>query len=122
MKSGSGAWRNDSGSLANLIIDLLSIRNASWAFQRPVGIMKGNAILQSLAQAPRWSSVEISERHVVRPTSDLIALGYRARGNRTGAEPYEALCTSSYRATAGGWKLFQHHQTPIPSVSAREQA
>jgi hypothetical protein len=91
-------------------------------FPAPVGIMKGNAILQSLAQAPRWSSVEISERHIVRPTSDLIALGYRARGNRTGAEPYEALCTSSYRATAGGWKLFQHHQTPIPSVSAREQA
>jgi hypothetical protein len=91
-------------------------------FPAPIGIMRGKAILQSLAQAPRWSSVEMSERHVVRPTSDLIALGYRARGNRAGADPYEAFCTSSYRATIGGCKLFQHHQTPIPSVSAREHA
>src|SRR3954468_22515285 len=102
MKIAYGAWRNGSGSLAKLIIDLLSIRNASWAFPAPVGIMRSNAILQSLARAPRWSSVEISERHVVRPTSELIALGYRARANRAGAEPYEAFCTSSYRATTGG--------------------
>jgi len=89
-------------------------------FPAPVGIMMGKAILESLAQAPRWSSVEMSARPVVRPRSDLIALGYRARGNRAGADLYEAFCTSSYRATTGGWKLFQHHQTPIPSSSARE--
>jgi hypothetical protein len=86
-------------------------------FPAPVGIMMGKAIRESLAQTPRWSSVELSQRHLVRPTSDLIALGYRARGNRSGAEPYEAFCTSSYRATTGGWKLFQHQQTPIVSGS-----
>jgi hypothetical protein len=84
-------------------------------FPAPIGIMVGKAILESLAQAPRWSSVDISECQIARPASDLITLGYRARGKRPGADHYEAYCTSSYQATSNGWKLFQHHQTPIAS-------
>src|SRR3954464_14893725 len=36
-------------------------------FPAPIGIMVGKAILESLAQAPRWSSVEISECQIARP-------------------------------------------------------
>jgi len=82
-------------------------------FPPPFGFVVGKAILESLSQAPRWSSVEMTERQLLRPTSGLVVLGYRARGIREGADPYEAFCTSSYRAAVGGWKLFQHHQTRI---------
>jgi hypothetical protein len=82
-------------------------------FPAPAGIMSGAAIVTSLAEAPRWSSVDMNERHIARPEPDLVVIGYRARGRRADAEPYTAYCTSSYRATTSGWKLFQHHQTPI---------
>ena len=81
-------------------------------FPAPVGIIVGKAILESLAQAPRWAAIEMGDCGLVRPTPDLIALGYRARATRRGAEPYQAFCTSCYRASVGGWKLFQHHQSP----------
>ena len=68
-------------------------------FPAPVGIIVGKAILESLAQA----------------------LGYRARATRRGAEPYQAFCTSCYRASVGGWKLFQHHQSPIAPLARRSE-
>jgi len=89
-------------------------------FPAPIGIMVGKAILESLAQAPRWSSVEISECQIARPASDLIALGYRAKGKRAAADYYDAYCTSSYHATSNGWKLFQHQQTPIETGASGE--
>ena len=83
------------------------------AFPAPVGIMSGPSITQSLAQAPRWASVAMSERHVVRPGPGLLVIGYRAKGSREGTAPYEAFCTSCYRSSDDGWKLVQHQQTPI---------
>ena len=83
------------------------------AFPAPVGIMSGSAIVQSLVGAPRWSSVAFSDRKVARPNAQTIVLGYRAVGQREGSKPYEAYCTSSYRGSESGWKLFQHQQTPI---------
>lgn len=82
-------------------------------FPAPAGIMSGPAIVEGLAQAPRWSAVEMSGRHLVRPDPELVVIGYRARGLRDGAAPYEAFCTSTYRLTAAGWRLVQHQQTPI---------
>ena len=83
------------------------------AFPAPAGLLSGPAITRSLAQAPRWSSVAMSERHLARPGSELVVLGYRARAIRAGAEAYEAYCTSSYRRDEDGWRLVQHQQTPI---------
>ena len=83
------------------------------AFPAPVGIISGSAIIQSLAAAPRWASVEMSARHLARSHPDIMVLGYRASGKRVEGAPYEAFCTSSYRATPTGWKLVHHQQTPI---------
>ena len=44
-------------------------------FPAPVGIIVGKAILESLAQAPRWAAIEMGDCGLVRPTPDLIALG-----------------------------------------------
>jgi hypothetical protein len=85
------------------------------AFPAPVGILSGPSIGASLAGAPRWASVEMSERAVTRAGTAAVALGYRALGRREGAEPYDAFCTSTYAATAEGWKLIQHQQTPVSS-------
>ena len=54
-------------------------------FPAPVGIIVGKAILESLAQAPRWAAIEMGDCGLVRPTPDLIALGYRARATRRGS-------------------------------------
>jgi len=79
-----------------------------------VGLLTGApAILTSLEGAPRWDDVEITERQLGRPTEDVAVLAYRAEGRREGAEPYRALCTSTYRRDGARWRLFQHQQTPV---------
>lgn len=84
------------------------------AFPPPAGILAGGRrIAESLKGAPRWSSIAMSERHVSRPTSDVGILAYKARGERDGAAPYEAYCTSTYRRDGDGWRLVQHQQTPL---------
>ena len=82
------------------------------AFPAPAGIMQGAGIAESLAGAPRWSSLDMTERHVARPAPDLLVLAYKARGFRDGVVPYLAYCTSTYRRDGGGWRLVQHQQTP----------
>ena len=83
------------------------------AFPAPAGLMAGPAIVESLAGAPRWSSVKMADRQLARPNGQTIVLGYRAMGRREGAQPYEAYCTSSYCRAESAWKLIQHQQTPI---------
>lgn len=83
------------------------------AFPPPTGLLAGAAIGKSLAAAPRWASNAMAERQVAHPAPGLAVLGYQACGLREGAAPYRAFCTSCYRATAAGWRLVQHQQTPI---------
>lgn len=78
----------------------------------PFGVLQGAAIAASLDGAPRWTSVDMAERTLARPTDDLVVLAYRARGERAGAEPYAAWCSSTYRRDGAGWRLVQHQQTP----------
>ena len=82
------------------------------AFPPPAGIIQGPGIAQSLAGAPRWSSVTMAETHAGRPSEDLLVLAYKARGRRDGAAPYDAYCTSTYRKAGDRWRLVQHQQTP----------
>jgi ketosteroid isomerase-like protein len=83
------------------------------AFPAPAGIIAGPEIVRSLADAPRWASVRMTETQVARPADDLLVLAYRAEGRRDGATPYRAYCTSTYRLTDDGrWRLVQHQQTP----------
>jgi hypothetical protein len=81
-------------------------------FAAPVGILQGERIIASLAQAPRWAQIDMTERMVAQAVADLVVLAYRAEGRRPGADPYRALCTSTYRRDGARWRLVQHQQTP----------
>ena len=82
------------------------------AFPPPAGIIAGPAIARSLAGAPRWTSVTMTETRIGRPSDDLLVLAYKARGLRDGSAPYDAYCTSTYRRADDRWRLVQHQQTP----------
>jgi hypothetical protein len=75
-----------------------------------MGVMRAADVLRSLEGAPRWKSVEMTDRAIGRPGDSV--LGYAAVGHRDGMPPYRCLCTSTYRRGDGAWKLIQHQQTP----------
>jgi hypothetical protein len=79
----------------------------------PMGVMERGAILDAVRQAPRWSEVAFDQRQSIAPADDIAVLAYRATGSRDGAEPYRALCTSSYIRSAGRWLIAHHQQTPL---------
>lgn len=79
----------------------------------PMGIMSNDQIIESLRQAPRWSEVEMSERTTTSPAENIAIIAYTARATRDGADPYEAICTSSYVCSDGYWWLTHHQQTPV---------
>ncbi|MFC7474143.1 DUF4440 domain-containing protein [Dankookia sp. GCM10030260] len=83
------------------------------AFPPPTGLLSGSALGASLAAAPRWAAVTMTDRRAAHPAPGLAVLAYRARGRRDGGPTYEAFCTSCYRAVAEGWRLVQHQQTPV---------
>lgn len=76
-----------------------------------MGVMQATDVVDSVKQAPRWASVEMTGRSVGRASDSVIVLGYTAEGKRDGAEPYRCFCTSTYRADGERWKLVQHQQT-----------
>jgi hypothetical protein len=76
-----------------------------------IGVLRSADIIAGMKGAPRWESVNMTDRHVGRPGTNLLVLGYTGEGHRSGAEPYRFFCTSTYRFDAGAWKLFQHQQT-----------
>lgn len=80
-----------------------------------VGILNGApAILESLRGAPRWVNIEIKDQTLARPEESLAVLAYRARAKRLGDESaYAAVCTSTYVARQGVWRMVQHQQTPV---------
>ena len=77
-----------------------------------MGVLRVPEILDGLRSAPRWVSVEMSARATGRAGEGVIVLGYAAEARREGAEPYRCVCTSTYIAEAGAWKLVQHQQSP----------
>lgn len=81
----------------------------------PMGIIQNDQIIDSLRHAPRWSDVEMTDRTRTNPSNDLSIIAYRARATRDGAEPYEAICTSSYVCVDGYWWLTHHQQTEVTS-------
>jgi len=76
-----------------------------------MGVMRAADILGSLKNAPRWASVEMTDRAIGRSSDAAVVLGYSAEGRCDGAAPYRCFCTSTYRADGGAWKLIQHQQT-----------
>ena len=81
-------------------------------FPHPIGGLRGDAILDSLAQMPRWDDVDMAEATLSRISGDAVVLAYFAEGRRAGCEPYRVYCSSTYHRTDGGWRLIQHQHTP----------
>lgn len=80
---------------------------------QPPFVMSGQDAIAAVADTPRWTKVEISERQIARPQEGLIVVAYHARAERDGTAPYEAHCTSTYRRLAHEeWRVVQHQQTP----------
>ncbi len=76
-----------------------------------MGVMRAADILDSLRQAPRWASVDMTGRAIGRAGDGVLVLGYTAESRRDGAAPYRCFCTSTYRADGERWLLVQHQQT-----------
>lgn len=87
-------------------------RSAVMLFPEPAGILVGEAILSSLADAPRWSSIELDERRLIRAGDAMLVIAYRAEAKRD-TDSYHALCSSSYAMIDGVWKIVHHQQTPV---------
>ena len=85
--------------------------DAQMVFPAPVGILKGEQILDGLRSAPRWESVEMTGK-TVRQVEETLVLAYHATGRRRGSDPYTAFCSSTYVHGNDGWKLLSHQQTP----------
>lgn len=88
--------------------------DAVMIFPPPSGILQGPKIIDGLEEAPRWRTVEMTERSITRQ-GDFILIAYRASAERDGLPIYEAYCSSTYIATGTGWQILHHQQTPIAS-------
>ena len=85
----------------------------------PPFVMSGAQAIEAVADTPRWSNVELSEKQIARPQEGLIVVAYKAHADREGSEPYEAHCTSTYRRLAHEeWRVVQHQQTPPLALKA----
>jgi hypothetical protein len=60
-----------------------------------VGVLDRQAVIASLAGIPRWSQIEMGARRSAISDSGVV-IAYEATGRREGAQPYRALCTSTY--------------------------
>lgn len=76
-----------------------------------MGVMRAAEVMESLKQAPRFSSVEMTDQMIGR-AGDAIVLAYTAQGRREGAAPYRCHCTTTYTRAGDGLRLVQHQQTP----------
>jgi hypothetical protein len=81
----------------------------------PMGIMQRDEIIDAISQAPRWTSVDMTETALLTPAdSAAVVIAYMAVASRNDDdEPYRALCTSTYLVIDGELELIQHQQTPL---------
>jgi hypothetical protein len=88
--------------------------DAIMAFPDPVGRMGKDATVASIAHAPRWSSVDMSEVATLELGPGAVLLLYRARARREGdSSDYRADVSSIYVDRGAGWQLVFHQQAPI---------
>ena len=80
----------------------------------PMGVMNRTEIVDSMRDAPRWSGVDMVDMTQTKPADNVSIIAYRALATRSGTEPYEAVCTSTYVTIDGRWKLSQHQQSLVP--------
>ncbi len=78
-------------------------------------VLDRGQVVASLNDAPPWRDYEISDERLIRAGADSAILVYTARAYRQGTEPeFEALMSSVYVRSHGGWRLALYQQTTIP--------
>ena len=77
------------------------------------GALDRDFAVAGMRNAPRWQTVETSERHVERSGKDVAVLTYKATARRAEGEPTNVYCSSTYRGADAGWMMIQHQQTGI---------
>ncbi|WP_375250057.1 nuclear transport factor 2 family protein [Sphingomonas sp.] len=89
----------------------------------PPFILQAEAAVKAVSDTPRWRSVSLDDRHIVRPQEGLIVVGYTATARRDGeGNDYVAHCTSTYRRVAHDeWRVVQHQQTPPLVAEAQKE-
>ena len=79
-------------------------------------VVTGRQAIEAVASTPRWKTVELSDRQVMRPEEGLIVIAYHARAAHAeggGDAGYEADCTTTIRRRAHeDWLVVQHSQLP----------
>ena len=85
----------------------------------PPYILAGRAAAGTMSKTPRWDSVELSNRMVMRPQEGLIVIAYTAHAKKADHDDYEANCTTVLRRREHEqWRVVQHQQTPPLIVTA----
>ena len=78
-----------------------------------MGVLDRAQVLETLHDAPRWSEIEMHEERDAMIGNTVAVLAYRITGERDGAPPYRATCTSTYVLEDHRvWRMVQHQQTP----------
>lgn len=72
-------------------------------------------VIESLNDAPPWSSYEISDERLIPLGDSSAVLVYQGTAWRDGTEPeFQALMSSVYVQHDGQWRLASYQQTPVP--------
>jgi Domain of unknown function (DUF4440) len=104
----TGLWSGD----ARVYLETLH-PDCVMAFPPPAGLMKHDEVIRSLKGAPRWRDVALTGQSLLRPSDDVAILAYHVWAKHEGAvQAYSAVCTSTYLADDGSWRMVQHQQTP----------
>jgi hypothetical protein len=79
-------------------------------FPKPVGVLIGKAIMESVEAGPRWEAVDFSDV-VFSSIGPSAVLAYSAFAYRRGAPTHTASCSSVYINIADQVRLILHHQS-----------
>jgi hypothetical protein len=78
----------------------------------PLGPWWTTATGDRLMRGEPWASYELEDERVLALGEDCAVVAYTAHARRAERD-YHALVNSTYRRTAGGWRLALHQQTPF---------
>jgi len=103
-----GLWTGDANHYQELIDD-----DCLMVLPEPPYVLTGQQAIKAVADTPRWSRVELSDRRIARPQEGIIVVAYAVEAYRDGNTAYKAHCTSTYRRLEHKqWRVIQHQQTP----------
>lgn len=77
-------------------------------------VLDRDAVAASLDGAPPWDRYELSDARIIPIGAESAALVYRARAERDGEAPFDALMTSVYTRDEDRIRLALYQQTTIP--------